>query len=272
MKDRYREFYETVGMCYPEDKMVYSTLSGLIRKKWILNKMKTMPIGNLLDCGCNVGRLSGEWRKGPVYGIDISFAVLKNGQMRYPKNNFIQGDIRRLEFLKANSVDNAIACEVIEHLEEPIIFLQGLYRTLRRGGLVLLSTPNYSSYRPQFVSLGILRSFGVKHGTHGNRYLHTAYKPEELRRLIQQVGFKVVEIGSFEFELRGWLKPANVVQILFGQISEKYFSASKLNNLITHFFNCSEIATFSILETLSFSRFLAKLFREGRRSYCIAQK
>lgn len=272
MQDQYRKFYESVGKHYPEDRIVYSTLSGLLRKKWILAKMKTMPPGNLLDCGCNVGRLSSDWEKGAVFGIDISLSVLQKGIKLFPKTNFIQGDLRKIEFAKPNSIDNAIACEVMEHIDKPIDFLKGLYGIIKKDGFVLITVPCYSYFRPRLVSLGIMKSFGVLKGTKGKLFLHTAYKHEELAKMTSDVGFKIIEKGYFEFELRGWLKLLTLVEQIFGLASERFFPDSRLNYMVARFIERLKINLFFIFETFGFSKLLKKFFKEGRRSYIIAKK
>ncbi len=272
MKDKFYKFYERVGRYYPEDKIVYSTLSGLIRKKWIANKLKNMGGGNLLDCGCNVGRLSSSWKRGPVFGIDISFAVLKKGKKLFPGLNFIQADLREIGCLKPDSFDNVIACEVLEHLDMPRKFLKGLYPLMKKGGLLLITTPNYTFQPPKLVSLGMMRTFGIVGGTQDEKYLHTAYRPEELAELAQDAGFAVIEKGSFEFELKGWLKLITIIESLFFKISESLFPNSKLNFLFYRFIRGLEIDLFSIFDTFGFSGLLKKIFKQGRRSYILARK
>ncbi len=272
MKDQYRKFYECVGQYYPEDEIVYATLSGLLRKKWIVSKMHTMPRGNLLDCGCNVGRLSSQWRGGTVYGIDIAFSVLRRGKGLYPEINLIQGDLRKINFIKQNSIDNAIAIEVLEHLDKPNEFLDGLYTVMKNGGLVLITVPCYTYFRPKYISLGVLQSFGVCEGTEGKLYLHTAYKPEELAQMATGCGFRIIEKGFFEYELRGWLKPLSIVVTIFELLSERFFPRSRLNYMVTKLIEGVRINLFYILETFSFSKLLRRVFKEGRRSYILIQK
>lgn len=272
MKDKYKHFYELAGKYYPEDDITYSSLSGLLRKKWVINKLKTMSPGNLLDCGCNIGRLGAYWKRGDIYGIDISFSVLQKGKKIFPEINFIQGDLRALEFIRKGTIDNAIVIEVIEHLDKPLALLKGLYHILRKDGLVLITAPNYSYFRPGLVNLGIIRSFGINQGTKGKRYLHTAYKPGELALMAEQIGFTVVEKGSFEHELKGWAKPLTIITNIFDVLSAKFFPESKLNYLFVRTIHGLELNIFSILETFFFSKILRKIFKEGRRSYVLAQK
>lgn len=45
--------------------------------------------------------------------------------------------------LEANSVDIAVSLAVIEHLRDPENFISEIFRCLRPGGLIYLSTPNF---------------------------------------------------------------------------------------------------------------------------------
>ncbi|MBE0431964.1 methyltransferase domain-containing protein [candidate division WOR-3 bacterium] len=272
MTDRFREFYESVGARYPEDASVYRTLSGQIRKKWITRKLRELPAGTLLDCGCNMGTLSKDWHRGAVFGIDIAYAPLHRGRRRAPRTTFIQADLRDLSMLRNGCIDNAIACEVIEHLDRPGLFLGHLYRILTRGGNVLVTSPNFVHSRPREVGLGVLRSFGIDKGTADDRYLHTAYKPQELAAMAQEAGFTVLEQGSFEFELRGWLKPVTEIERIMNALIMDHAPASRLNRLREQGFRRLEIGLFCVLDIFNFGRLLSGIFKEGRRSYIVARK
>jgi SAM-dependent methyltransferase len=272
MRDHFREFYESIGEKYPEDLTIYHTLSGQLRKKWILQKLKTLPSGNLLDCGCNTGTLSKGWNRGQVFGIDLSYAVLRRGRNNAPGTAFIQADLRDLNMFRPGAFQNAMACEVVEHLDRPHEFFEHLYRAMKKNGHVLVTTPNYSRTRPEKVELGVLRSYGVTTGTSGDSYLHTAYRPEELCALARGAGFSILEYGSFEHELRGWLKPITLFELLFSALRKKYFSASKFVQLFDHFMNALKSNLFVIMDTFSFSVILKRIFKQGRRSYIIAEK
>jgi len=272
MKNRTREFYEELGEKYPEDSLVYSTLSGQIRRKWIVDSLRGFPRGNLLDCGCNVGTLSRDWQKGAVFGIDISNAVLKKAKTLSPQANYLQADLCDMKMLRKNSIDNAIACEVIEHLEAADQFLDDLYQVMKKGGLVLITSPNFTSVRPGRVQLRILRSFGIEHGTREKDYLHTAYKPAELAALALRSGFTILARGSFEIELRGWLKPITMFRRYLETICLHLAPASRMLQFLERGFTSLEINAFNILDTFNFGALLRRIFSEGRRSYIIARK
>jgi ubiquinone/menaquinone biosynthesis C-methylase UbiE len=272
MRDHYREFYESVADKYPEDRIVYHTLSGRIRKTWVKQRLSEMPAGSLLDCGCNVGTLSGEWLRGSVYGVDIAHSVLARGRKQARRTHFIQADIRDLGMFKRDSILNAMACEVVEHLDKPEVFFAQVYRVMKKGGQLLVTSPNFTRSRPRTVPLGILRSFGVIRGTDGRQYLHTAYKPHELGSMAVKAGFAVLDKGTFEIELRGWLKPLSIVEQLFKTIFVRLAPASRINYMADRSFSRMEIDLFYMLDLFGFSQFLKILFKEGRRSYIVAQK
>ena len=272
MVDPYRAFYEAIGRDYPEDRRVYRTLSGQRRRQWITRKLGRLPAGTLLDCGCNMGTLSRNWGRGTVYAIDIAYAPLHRGRNNAPDTVFIQADLRDLGMVRDASIDHALACEVIEHLDRPDAFLAHLYRILAPAGHVLVTVPNFTRQRPRQVALGILRSFGIEQGTAGHHYLHTAYKPHELAALVEQAGFTVIEQGSFEHELRGWLKPLNTAERLVNAFMAARAPTAALNRLIEQAFRRLEIELFALLDTFGFAWLLRRLFREGRRSYVVARK
>lgn len=272
MKDHFREFYEAVGKHYPEDRIVYGTLSGHLRKNWISEKLAQLPAGNLLDCGCNIGTLSREWVRGPVFGIDISYAVLKRGKTHSPHTNFVQTDLRELTMLQDQSIDNAMACEVIEHLDRPDRFLSRLYTAMKKGGRLLITSPNYTRSRPRSAPLGIMRGFGVSQGTDGNRYLHTAYRPADLAMMTEKAGFRVLEKGSFEQEMRGWLKPLTLLQQLLIWMGGRPLERSRMDYLAERAMNLTQRNLFAILDCFGFGRLLKKIFKQGRRSYILATK
>lgn len=272
MSDYYRKFYEEVGNKYPEDTLTYSSISGILRKKWIHQHLDKMSPGNLLDCGCNTGRLSARWKHGTIFGIDISLSVMKHGKSLFPHIHFIQADLRNLSFIKSSSIDNAIVCEVLEHINTPMTFLIGLHDVLRKDGQILITVPGYTTIPVQLIPLGIMRSYGIAQGTQGTLMLHKAYKPHELAQLVADAGFEVLDKGSFEKELRLWQKPLTFIERVVSFLSERYFPHSKINQLFTRTIERIKIDLFFIFDTMQFTRVLRLLFKEGRRSFVIAQK
>jgi 2-polyprenyl-3-methyl-5-hydroxy-6-metoxy-1,4-benzoquinol methylase len=111
-------------------------------KLFTLARVPKNKILRILDVGCGTG-LNSKYmtRLGhKVVGIDISHIALKKHCDR--GYNGIRANISMgLPFGDA-SFDMVFASEVLEHLHDTLFFLSESYRTLKPGGLFLLSTPN----------------------------------------------------------------------------------------------------------------------------------
>jgi 2-polyprenyl-3-methyl-5-hydroxy-6-metoxy-1,4-benzoquinol methylase len=83
---------------------------------------------------------------GELVGIDVDEAGVERARARgheaYP------ADVSRPEQLAALGIapaDVVIAGEVIEHIEGPVPFLRGMHHLVRRGGSLVVTTPNATS-------------------------------------------------------------------------------------------------------------------------------
>jgi 2-polyprenyl-3-methyl-5-hydroxy-6-metoxy-1,4-benzoquinol methylase len=192
-------FYEQVGEKYPEEEEVYHTLRGKLRKKFVLSYLTVMR-GTLLDIGCNRGMYLNLYKKGPCYGMDLSRAVLKKARRQKVIHYFV-ADAERLQAIQGERFDNVLCSEVLEHCLHPEQIFSGIAHVLRPGGRALLTTPNYTRHRPQWIALGALEHYQVSSDCHDG-YFHTAYRAEELSDLALRAGFKIVAIGTFEKEVK----------------------------------------------------------------------
>ena len=109
----------------------------------------------LLDCGCREGnntlqlaRCVGTQR---ILGLDYNLTVLRQAAQKgiFP----LQADLNRDIPLEGNSVDVIVASDVLEHLNNPDIFVGEMYRVLRPDGYVVLDTPNLASWHNIFALL-----------------------------------------------------------------------------------------------------------------------
>ena len=83
---RLKNFYEEVGAKYPEEEVVYHTLKGRLRKKFVLNFVRGAR-GRFLDVGCNTGVYLRHYENGNAIGIDLAHSVLKKARERLPRNS-----------------------------------------------------------------------------------------------------------------------------------------------------------------------------------------
>jgi len=105
---------------------------------------------------------------------------------------WVVADAEMLPF-RSGAFDKIWSSHVIEHLENPALYLYNIYRVLRRGGSAVIKTPN-------FLSLNAYRDPSHKH----------VFSFLSLRRLARRAGFKVHAPSC----AAGTLLPKPVVKLL----------------------------------------------------------
>ncbi len=98
--------------------------------------------------------------------------------------------------------DLVTSLEVIEHVAEPAVFVQGLAKALAPGGLLILSTPNRTA-RSRMMLVELAEGIGqIPRGTHDwSKFL----TPDELCALIRDAGLDIVDTEGLAWSpLRGF--------------------------------------------------------------------
>ncbi len=102
----------------------------------------------LLDIGCGDDTL-GYFAKNKykeVYGVDISKEALKIAEKRGIIVKKVNLNEEKLPF--ENEYFDAVTClDVIEHVFEPRDLIKEINRVLKRGGILIISTPNIRYWR-----------------------------------------------------------------------------------------------------------------------------
>ena len=115
-----------------------------------------------------------------------------------------------------------ICCELLEHLErDPMHMMWEIHRVLRLGGVLLLSTPNIVSLRSVAAALradhpALYPKYGrVKIGKGFEPGHLREYTPEEIRLLLAESGFVVVDMSTEPYgEMKGKEDPGWVTPVL----------------------------------------------------------
>lgn len=156
--------------------------------------------GDVLEVGCGEGRgvelLMQHSRH--FTAVDKIGEVIETLQQKYPEARFIHSNIPPLASLSDNSFDCVVSFQVIEHIENDRLFLQEIHRTLKPGGMAMITTPNRK------MSL-------TRNPWHVREYL-----PEELTKLAEGI-FSEVEmkgIGGSEKVMRYYEQNKRAVQRL----------------------------------------------------------
>ncbi|MBN2000688.1 methyltransferase domain-containing protein [candidate division KSB1 bacterium] len=270
MNDResLKKFYEQVGEKYPEEEQVYSTLRGMLRRRFVVSKLSGFS-GSLLDIGCNRGMYLRIYTGGPRFGIDLSSSVLKKAG----GNNGIHYAVADAEFLtcfRPASFDNVLCSEVLEHCLNPQAVFDGIARVLNPNGSALLTTPNYGRKRPHWIGLGILENYAVETDC-AKGYYHTAYHPSELAEMAHRAGLTVVQIGTLEKEIK-YATKIPVVLLLTGRMVNRIFRSKRFQKWNERVFEKLSILLYRICYITGLDKYLSNLVPNGVRSYIVMQK
>lgn len=145
-------------------------------------------------------RWAAEQGARPV-GIDISLPTVRQAaQVLAPHCPWVLlGDVRAIP-LQAESVDLVYSMGTIEHFPEYRTALREIFRVLRPGGRAIIGVPNRLDpfLRPLLVALMNL----VRRYPYG---MEKAFTPGELRRLLEETGFRPVTLSGILF-MPGWLR------------------------------------------------------------------
>lgn len=160
--------------------------------KWI-NKffgfveIVSSPKGRLLDLGCGDGSSLEIAKKlgWDVIGIEIDGLAVECSKQK--GLHAIEGDYRLLR--EYENYFNCIICShVLEHLDRPIDALVGMFNSLKKGGMLILSLPNSES---------ILQDFFKEHwrGLECPRHLSIP-SLGCLKKILEKIGFNVTQKNS----------------------------------------------------------------------------
>ncbi|HSO87355.1 MAG TPA: class I SAM-dependent methyltransferase [Draconibacterium sp.] len=100
--------------------------------------------GKILDVGCGSAWVASKMcpRNYEVFSMDISLENTSGALEKYPFENHsaVVADVFSLPF-NNNVFDYIIASEIIEHVIDPVAFVQNLIRILKPGGTLIVTTP-----------------------------------------------------------------------------------------------------------------------------------
>lgn len=220
----YDEWYEQ----FPDDdgdpstpwyRLVMAQLAGDLREQ------------SVLEIGCGSGALS-RWlardrRPRRLVGADFSESALRKARRldEARKDDGIRvswkhEDIQALSFADGE-FDLAISCETLEHVPEPRQGVQELFRVLRPGGKLILTTPNYVG--PLGLYRGYLRLVGRRFTEVGQPINHFTMIPRTLFWL-RSAGFRIGAVDAVGHYLPFPGRPAIEVSRLSRMKSLRWFA------------------------------------------------
>ena len=260
-----KAFYEEVAGKYREEEEVYSTLRGILRKKFVMARIRRFH-GRLLDIGCNRGVYLRNYSGGPAVGIDISLSILLQARSNTTLD-LVQADAENLFFFRPQSFDHVLCSEVIEHCLDPHAVFRGICHVLRKGGTALVTAPNWSKKRPYWTELGQLATYGIQ-GPFQEGYIHTAFRPEELARMAVKEGLSVIDTGTLEKEVK-YAAKIPVLMLRTVNLFNRIFHSQRILKMNDRLFQKSSLLIYRLCSLTGLENFFTKRIKEGVRSYIL---
>ena len=120
--------------------------------------------GTYLDIGCATGEslAAAEENGFDVYGVEVSPHGIQQCRKRFGEGKII-GEALKSTHFHADFFDLITLSDVLEHITEPVAFIDTVYNILKPGGILMIVTPDTSSWIKKLM---------------GKRWLH--YKEEHV--------------------------------------------------------------------------------------------
>ncbi len=159
-------------------------VSKVIRKSFgLASKLRCLDMGTA--DGLMLSKLNTIFNFKEAIGIDLSKELISKN--KDPKIKLELSDVEKTRF-KSNYFDIIVSAAVIEHLDNPEKFLSECYRLLKKGGLLIITTPN-----PFFDK--IASTIGYEKGDE-----HTiTFKLKTLKAFLKKHNFKIIHSKHFMF-------------------------------------------------------------------------
>lgn len=205
----YKEAYSHI-----DDSNVILTEEGV---KLIRSRISEIPFSSkkkVLDVACGISTL-GLTFSDNVSGFDFNpeaIAICKKKGM-----NVRYGDVEKKWDYKDGSFDIVIMSHIIEHVKNPDHLLQEAKRVLKKGGIIIVNTPNLAAwfnrcllplgYQPFFTEVSTLdKTLGIKFTRKLTAFRYPlghmrVFTAGALVDIIEMHGFKVIKKSGMEFFL-----------------------------------------------------------------------
>jgi 2-polyprenyl-6-hydroxyphenyl methylase / 3-demethylubiquinone-9 3-methyltransferase len=191
--------------------------------------LKSWDSAKVLDVGCG-GGYACEYlarRQAEVFGTDILEESLQEARGHAAQEK-LKIDYRlctpeRLPF-NDQEMDVVTCFDVLEHIPDKGRTLSEILRVLKPGGWLFFDTFNKTFWaRLGVIWFGEILLRFIPRGTHHG---HLFIRPNDLKILLETLGFKEVEFAGIRFDWNGWAKSGLPGRVAYnGNTAVIYFGA-----------------------------------------------
>ena len=171
-----------------------------IDQHWALDEHSRRPLAGktALDVGCGAGLLAEPLARlgAKVTAIDPAAELIEAAREHAAGQGLdIDYRVSAIENLEG-TFDLITSMEVIEHTADPQQFLNDLAKRLAPNGLLMLSTPNATSWS-KLITITLAEGFGaIPKGTHDfDKFI----APERMKQLLANSGLKCLDVEGLAF-------------------------------------------------------------------------
>ncbi|MPZ20036.1 MAG: methyltransferase domain-containing protein [Luteitalea sp.] len=167
-------------------------LSPLLQNRRLAAARSHLGRGRLLDFGCSAGALARFVEPARYLGVDTDQAALAQAQAHFPAHRFLTLD--EFEASSTDEFDIVAALAVIEHLADPLAWLEKMRRRLTPRGRLVLTTPD--------PALQWAHEAGARVGLFSREAAdehQTLLDQQALRTLADRAGFQLTRYQRFLF-------------------------------------------------------------------------
>lgn len=168
-----------------------------LHKKWLIHRISSsMKAGRMLDVGCGSGFLASLFANA---GWDVTGIERDDMTAMHARETYRIPVVTDIDHV-TGTFDLIMVNHVLEHLEQPLQFLEKCREQLAPGGRVIVAVPNFSSFQA-FV--------GREGWFHLDLPLHLFHFSEQgLKVLMERAGLRVVDVSHADWiqNLYGWLQ------------------------------------------------------------------
>lgn len=168
----------------------------------------------ILDIGCGLGHLISSFnKKFEKYALDVSKYSIEYINKEYPEINS-KCSIFKKELYENNFFDVVIAYHVIEHIDNPFVFLEDIKKILKKNGVLIIGTPNRSCLTEKLFK-GNFRLYSKEH--------ILIFNKKEFVKLLKSQGFEINFI-EYPFFKTQYFNFKNLLRLfLFNKVSPPFF-------------------------------------------------
>ena len=147
--------------------------------------------GRVLDVGCGDGFFTAQilqrFNLKNVYGLDISSKAVDLARLKHPEIKFRQSALNHIPE-ETSSIDSVTMIEVIEHLIDIEGTLKELFRVMKPGGILLITTTDFNWLKQVIIAMFFFEKYFYPTNPH-IRF----FKKSTLADLLSKNGFSIIK-------------------------------------------------------------------------------